>query len=556
MVATISAGTSAGYYSKQSEYYLGSGEPAGRWITSRDHFGVTHGATVDNVLFERLHAGLDADGNSLLSNNGDGANRVGGIDLTLSAPKSVSVLFALSDPMTRRAIENAQQAACEATISFLNRNAAYCRRGKNGLRLERASSSLTVASFQHGESRPTAHGDGQVFADPNLHTHAVILNCAVREDGSIGALDARHLFANKMAAGAVYHLALASELEKLGFTVGSIGKSGTFEVVLPDRDHVDANLDQKFVALRHYFSARRREVDKAIEEHGVSTADAPALAAAIALGTRTSKQEDRSGDRFELWPEEAAPFLDVERLIENLRNYRTRDRAEQEQLIAERVAAVPGRLTEHESVFERRHLHAAVATSLVGTGADAVRVEQEVDRLIDTGGIIELGRDGLQQRVYSTPAQIAIERELLILAERLAGERRAPPDRSRVLQLYRDHGLSAEQTNAALSATTSAAISVIEGAVWQNDDFGSCCRCLPPTSHRRCTILEELARDWQRNGMEGVAGTSNAWHRSQGHRCLAGADQGAVSRRQYRVGGRRSWSAVVPANARDLEQSS
>jgi hypothetical protein len=165
-----------------------------------------------------------------------------------------------------------------------------------------------------------------------------------------------------------------------------------------------------------------------------------------------------------LWAEEAAPFLDVDRLVEHLQTPRTRDRTDQEVLIAERVAAVPSQLTEHESVFERRHLHAAVATSLVGTGADAIRVEQEVDRLIDAGGVIELGKDALQQPVYSTPEQIAIERELVVLTERLVGQRRAAPDPDHVLQLCRDHGLSAEQTRAALSATTPAAISIIEGA--------------------------------------------------------------------------------------------
>lgn len=463
MVATIAAGTTAAYYSKQSEYYLGGVEPAGRWITSTGNFGATRGAIVDNTLFERLHAGLDADGEPLLTNGGDGANRVGGIDLTLSAPKSVSVVYALADPAMRRAIEDAQHAASEATVGFLERNAAFCRRGKNGLRLERAPS-LTVASFQHGEARPVAHDDGRVFADPNLHTHAVILNCAVREDGTVGALDARHLFANKMAAGAVYHLALASELQKLGFAIGAIGKNGIFEIVPQVDADRDAGLAQGFVALQRHFSARRKEVEQAIAAEGLTTADAPALAAAIALGTRSTKQEERAIDRFELWAEEAAPFLDVDRLVENLRTPWTRYHAEQEALIAERVVAVPAQLTEHESVFERRHLHAAIATSLVGTGADATRVEQEVSRLIEAGGVVELGKDGLQQPVYSTPEQIAIERELVALTERLVGQRRAAPDPDHVLQLCRDHGLSTEQTRAALRATTPAAISVIEGA--------------------------------------------------------------------------------------------
>lgn len=461
MVATVAAGTSARYYSKQSEYYLGGGEPAGRWITATGNFGAVHGARVDNALFERLHAGRDADGQPLLSNNGNRTDHVGGIDLTLSAPKSVSVLFALADPATRRAIEQAQHEACEATIGFLDRNAAFCRRGKNGHRLERAS--LTVASFQHGEARPVAHDNGSVFADPNLHSHEVILNCAVRDDGTIGALDARHLFAHKMAAGAVYHLALSSVLQKIGFEIGEVGKNGTFEIAVPP-SYGEASLGQKFSALQRHFSARRNEVEQAIAAEGLSTAEAPALAAAIALGTRSSKAEERTTDRFALWSEEAAPFLDIEQLIENLRADRTLDQAEQERLIAERVAAVPAELTEHESLFERRHLYAAVATSLVGTGADPLRVEQEAERLIESGRIVQLGRDALQQPVYSTPAQIAIERELVVVAEHLAQVHRAAPNPDHVLQLCRARGLSAEQAHAALMATTSAAIAVIEGA--------------------------------------------------------------------------------------------
>ena len=58
MVATFAAGTPAQYYNKQAEYYLGGGEPAGRWITCTGNFDATHGAPVDNALFERLHAGL------------------------------------------------------------------------------------------------------------------------------------------------------------------------------------------------------------------------------------------------------------------------------------------------------------------------------------------------------------------------------------------------------------------------------------------------------------------------------------------------------------------
>jgi conjugative relaxase-like TrwC/TraI family protein len=450
MVATIAAGTTAQYYTKLTEYYLGGREPAGRWISATNDFGVANGTIVERALFERLHASVDAYGDTLLTNAGDVTKRVAGIDLTLSAPKSVSVAYALADDETRQAIKLAQQRAAEATIAFLDRHASYCRRGKNGLRLERAS--LTVASFQHNEARPVAHADGKVFADPNLHSHNVILNCAVRSDGTIGALDARHLFANKMAAGATYHLALASELQRLGFGIGEVGKNGIFEIAGIPR------------ALREYFSARRHEVEDAIAQKGLTTAEAPRLAAAIALGTRTSKQEDGPEDRFALWAEEATRFIEIERFVAGLQTYREPDPIERDKAIAERIATIPAQLTEHESLFEKRHMYAAVATALVGTGASADQVDVEVERLVETGAVIELARDALDQPIYSTAAQIAIERDLAAITKRLSHQRRSAPNAERVLQLCRAHGLTHEQTQAAQAATTSAAIAIVQGA--------------------------------------------------------------------------------------------
>jgi len=480
VVATIAAGTTAQYYSKQAEYYLGGREPAGCWISATNNFGVINGGTVDNSLFERLHAGLDESGQSLLTNSGDVTKRVAGIDLTLSAPKSVSVIFALADDQTRRAIETAQRRACEATVSFLDRHAAFCRRGRNGLYLERAS--LTVASFQHGEARPIAHNDGKIFADPNLHTHNVILNCAVRADGTVGALDARHLFAHKMAAGAAYHLALATELQKLDFTIGEIGKNGTFEVAGVPRD------------LREYFSARRREIEANIAAEGLTTSEAPALAAAIALGTRTSKQEQGPNDRFTLWTEQASRFVEIEHFLAELQTYRQPNPKERDKTIAKRMAALPDELTAHESVFEARHLYAAVATALVGTGADAERIDVEADRLVEAGLLVELGRDKLSRPLYSTAAQIAIERKLLALAERLVRERRSAPAEEHVAELCHARGLNAEQIRAAHAATSVAAVAVVEGAAGSG----------------KTTMLAPVVAAYRDAGMR-VIGTAMAW---------------------------------------------
>jgi conjugative relaxase-like TrwC/TraI family protein len=453
MVATIAAGTTAGYYLKQAEYYLGGREPAGRWISQTGNFGVANGEEVGRQQFERLHAGLDDHGQLLLSNTGDVKRRVPGYDMTLSAPKSVSIIYALADQKFRKRIEAAQQRAVEATIRLLEEHAAFGRRGKDGNQLEHVS--FTVASFQHGEGRPVEHEDGKTFSDPGLHTHNVILNTAVRADGTVGALDGRFLFNWKMAAGAAYHAALASEIQALGFSIADeIGKNGTFEV---------AGVPQE---MREYFSARRREIEEAISKEGVTTTAAPALAAAIALSSRSSKTTAPSVDRFELWRNEAARFdIEPERFVPSLRRKgQELDAADRDRMIAVRMAALPRQLTENESVFEKRQLYAAVASGLVGTGAGAERIEAEVAAIVANRGIVELGRDDLDQPLYSTPEMVRIERELVTLTQRLSRRHHAAPDPKRVAALCREHGLSGEQTAAALAATDRRSIAIAEGA--------------------------------------------------------------------------------------------
>ena len=229
MVASIGKGTVARYYLRRTEYYLGGKEPAGMWLSDSSHLGIKVGHTVEADLFEKLHAGLGPDGRALITNNG-GKERVSGFDLTLSAPKSVSIAYALADPEMRAAIEQVQLDACKAVVAMLNREAAFTRRGKNGVVIEKTS--LLVAAFQHGEVRPAPHVDGRVTADMDLHTHLCIVNGGLRSiregehNPSWGALDARPLFKSKMLAGSVYHLALSSGLQELGFQIEITGRNG------------------------------------------------------------------------------------------------------------------------------------------------------------------------------------------------------------------------------------------------------------------------------------------------------------------------------------------
>jgi hypothetical protein len=116
----------------------------------------------------------------------------------------------------RTSIEHAQARAVAAVGDVIERHAAFCRSGKAGVHRERVA--ITAAAFQHGDARPAEHSDGRTFADPNLHTHLVVMNLGKKSAShdKIGALDGRPLFAWKKAIGATYHLALSHELGKIG----------------------------------------------------------------------------------------------------------------------------------------------------------------------------------------------------------------------------------------------------------------------------------------------------------------------------------------------------
>ena len=95
-----------------------------------------------------------------------GAKSARGFDAAFSAPKSVSVLWALADdPWVRAEILASQDVAVVATLDWYEAVGAVTRRGKNGVdRVD--TQGLVAALFRQHTSR---------CVDPDLHTHGLIL---------------------------------------------------------------------------------------------------------------------------------------------------------------------------------------------------------------------------------------------------------------------------------------------------------------------------------------------------------------------------------------------
>ena len=493
MVASIAAGTSAAYYVNCADYYAGGKEPQGLWIAVGVEAGVEKGAVVERAPFERLHAALAQDGSSILGHKCGARGHVGGYDDTFSAPKTVSAVWAFAEGELRAGIENAQARSVAAAIAALEENAAFTRSGKDGV--YRHKTHLTVASFMHGEARPAKHEDGAVFADMSLHTHAVVLNIGQRPDprstGAVnnvhGALDGRALFLWKMAVGATYHCELAKNLQGLGFAIGEVGKNGIFEIVgvAPE--------------LRRYFSARRAEIKEELQNAGADSSTAPALAGAITRATRKAKQEF-AGDRFAFWRARAEALgFDQDKILDACLNAGREqsaalDEVERQRLLQERLAQIPRELTEHESYFERRQLHAAIASAFVGTGEGAERVEAEIGRLVARQGVVELDRDAYGHEIFSTTEVLTIERDIGEIATRLSARSGHAPDKQNVEWLIEENQISAEQAEAARAATSGETITICEGA---------------PGSGKT-TLLKPVVQAWQEAGYR-VIGCATAW---------------------------------------------
>lgn len=135
---------------------------------------------------------------------------VGAFDLTFSAPKPVSLLFALGAGDTPRHVVAAHRSAVDAVGQYLETRVLSVRRRAGEERRVLPTDGMVGAAFLHCLSRT---------GDPHLHTHLVVSNLAHGVDGRWSALDGRALYAHRGAAGALFEAHLRGELTtRLGVT--------------------------------------------------------------------------------------------------------------------------------------------------------------------------------------------------------------------------------------------------------------------------------------------------------------------------------------------------
>ncbi|MBU2607658.1 MAG: relaxase domain-containing protein [Alphaproteobacteria bacterium] len=283
MVASISARKSVAaavsYFKHmaQDEYYTGSGEAEadGEW-DGRGAERLTLEGPVSKAEFESALNGTDPKTGERLTQIGK--SHAPGWDMTFSAPKSVSVMWALSPPADRKTIEAAHRQAVHAATTHLEDHHAFTRRGKGGA-IREPVVGLTIARFHHHTSRDL---------DPQLHTHAFIFNTAPRRDGTWGSLVSRDLYKAQKEVGAVYREHLANRLERGGHAVERYGTGFRLKAIPRD--------------IERAFSKRRQAIEQAADTYGYRTPKGMELAA---LRTRQAKRPRERAALFQAWQAEA-----------------------------------------------------------------------------------------------------------------------------------------------------------------------------------------------------------------------------------------------------------
>jgi conjugative relaxase-like TrwC/TraI family protein len=160
---------------------------------------------------------------------------VHGFDLVFAAPKSVSLLRALTDDVAEKAMANAHAMAITAAMVYLHQHAGYTRvhnRVTGEKDLQRLPGLVAIA-YQHETSR---------CGDPHLHTHVIVPNRQPRADGQLVSIDSKSLHHEAKAAGTVYQAVLRHELHtERGFEWNPVdAHSGMAEIAGVDRECIKA----------------------------------------------------------------------------------------------------------------------------------------------------------------------------------------------------------------------------------------------------------------------------------------------------------------------------
>lgn len=270
---SLNSTTKAGYYAKDNT-------PSEWWGKGAQAIGRQH--DVDREAFIAVLDGKLSQDIDLSDTHPD---RQLGIDLTFSAPKSVSLMALVGEDQRIVAIHDE---AVKQALSYLEQNAVHARLGKGGKTIE-MTGNMIAAIHRHEDSRPV---DGVV--DPQLHSHCIVANATQRADGKWVAInfDFGENAVRMHTADAIYKSVLAQQIQSLGYSIERTEDGFELSGIAKE-------------AIRE-FSARKQQIDDTLAQRGLSRDTATAQERTLAnLATRTKKNQPGQLDQHRQWHERA-----------------------------------------------------------------------------------------------------------------------------------------------------------------------------------------------------------------------------------------------------------
>ncbi len=378
-LASLSSAAQATTYYEADDYYAEGGLAPSAWLGSGS-LALGLSGEVDREQFHALLEGRLPDGQVLGTHrDGQHAHRPGW-DLTFSAPKSFSVMALVAGD--RRLID-AHDQSVRVALAYAERYAATTRI-RHGAKIEIARTrSLVAASFRHETSR--AH-------DPQLHTHAVILNATQDADGAWRSLASRELYLLQKAVGEIYRQELATTARRLGYEI-DVGRESTFEIGGVPAEVVRA------------FSGRSAQIEARLAERGENRKTASAAEKQIAaLDTRIGKTDSDRGQLVKGWRDAADQLgfdVDARLLAVDHASSRASDEGRQHLLdgrgqatAANAVQFASSKLGERQAVFSSADLEREAGRYALGHS----HREEVLAAVTDL-----LGRSDLQSRAFRDP---------------------------------------------------------------------------------------------------------------------------------------------------------
>jgi conjugative relaxase-like TrwC/TraI family protein len=311
---------------------------------------------------------------------GAGQGHVQGLDMTFSAPKDFSAVFAGSDEATREALIECLQLSARAALGYAEA-AAITRHGHAG-KIKQVAEAAIAACYTHFASRAL---------DPQLHVHAFMFNVGKRKDSDEwSALEHRPQFDRKMATGILFRVEIASRLRGMGFDVEPAGPFFTIAGIG----------DEQRTAL----SKRSRQIAEYLQDTGMLETDGAAAKEIAALNSRSGKSEPPLPELLQNFQAMASELGITPASVAAMRGGQL---AELAPLVIDHGALLE-RLMESQSCATAQEALALICEQAMGRW-NAKECLAELERFLSFEKVVQLGRTELLTTVFTSKATKDLE---------------------------------------------------------------------------------------------------------------------------------------------------